>query len=334
MYEDNHQISFTKGFIIDIYLFTNTKINRGRHLNTKIFKAELKNQLPIGGWYTDNIIDVIMSQHQLNLHSTDSIFLYSKLFIEPTLIHQHFMSGGLLDINTIDREYFTDTYEKLFDSSCDSFSTLRNIRGDHWGFVGSLIIHDFVQLDDGFNKMRFNFHITVIDSLNSPVAEVTQYVDKFRTFLMTLMDILQLDIIINIIPYHYNVTHIQQNGNDCAVFALLYQKEFIKVLLNTERTRNLNIDNPITSIPHSKNDYISGLFESCFQNITQNIATQQRIDTILDFCTWSNRYGKEDTNVPTSISISSNTNNTTTTATTSSSTSIATTTTTMSNDLI
>jgi hypothetical protein len=82
------------------------------------------------------------------------------------------------------------------------------------------------------------------------------------------------------------------------------------------------------------------LFESCFQNITQNIATQQRIDTILDFCTWSNRYGKEDTNVPTSISISCNSNNTTTTATasttttTSSSTSITTTTTTMSNDVI
>ena len=274
-----------------------------------------------------------MSQHQVNLQddSIDNIFLYSKLFIEPTVIHQHFMSGGLLDINTIDdHEYFRDTYEKLFDSSCDSFSTLRNIRGNHWGFVGSLIIHDFVQLDDGFNKMRFNFHITVIDSSNSSDQEVSQYINKFETFLKTLMHILELDIIINIIPYHYNVTHTQQNGNDCAVFALLYQKEFIKVLQNTESIRYLNIDNPITSIPHSKNDYISGMFESCFQNITQNIATQQRINTILDFCAWSNKYGEEDTNVPTSISISSNTNTTTTTT----STSIATTTTIMSNDLI
>ena len=68
------------------------------------------------------------------------------------------------------------------------------------------------------------------------------------------------------------------------------------------------------------------MFESCFQNITQNLATQQRVDTILDFCGWSNIYGKKDTNVPTSISISSNISNTTTTVTTSS-TSIATTTT-------
>ena len=93
-----------------------------------------------------------MSQHQMNLHSIDSIFLYSKLFIEPTLIHQHFMTGGLLEINNIDREYFRETYEKLFDSSCDSFSTLRNIRGNHSVFVGSLVIHDFVQLENDFVK--------------------------------------------------------------------------------------------------------------------------------------------------------------------------------------
>jgi hypothetical protein len=270
-----------------------------------------------------------MSQHQINLqdNTLTSIFLYGKLFIEPTLIHQHFMSGEFINIETIDHDYFRDTYDKLFDSSCDSFSTLRNIHGNHWGFVGSLIIHDFVQLD-GFNKMRINFHITVFDSANTRVEGVTQYLVKFKNFLITLMNILQLDYIINIIPYHYNVTHKQQNGNDCAVFALLYQKQFIKVLLDTERTRYslLNIDNPITSIPDSKNDYISGMFESCFQSITQNLATQQRVDTILDFCGWSNIYGKIDTNVPTSISISSNISNTTTTVSTSS-TSIATTTT-------
>ena len=233
-----------------------------------------------------------MSQHQINLqdNTLTSIFLYGKLFIEPTLIHQHFMSGEFINIETIDHDYFRDTDDKLFDLSCDSFSTLRNIHGNHWGFVGSLIIHDFVQID-GFNKMRINFHITVFDSANTRVEGVTQYLVKFKNFLITLMNILQLDYIINIIPYHYNVTHKQQNGNDCAVFALLYQKQFIKVLLDTERTRYslLNIDNPITSIPDSKNDYISGMFESCFQNITQNLATQQRVDTILDFCGWSKK---------------------------------------------
>ena len=96
--------------------------------------------------------------------------------------------------------------------------------------------------------------------------------------------------------------------SDSAVLLLLYQKQFIKVLLDAEFTRNSNRDSTISSNPPSINAYISGMFQLCFEIITQHIATVQILNTNHNLCGWINKYGKNENEVFASIAATSTSN--------------------------
>ena len=174
----------------------------------------------------------------------------------------------------------------MFSLDFDAFSTIRSITGNHWGFVGSFITHEFVEQDNTHIQHNIIYHIAVFDSLNCPQDNVEIYITQFNVFLTNLNNILNHDIVIKVIPYYYFDVPKQQNGNDCGLFALLYQKEFIDILKNTKQFReDISTGHEYLNRVNSfgQNEYIDAWFQTCYRNVNQERVSLYRNIFINDF---------------------------------------------------
>jgi hypothetical protein len=274
-----------------------------RHFNQfiKIRQHDL-DQLPTGGWYNDNIIDAIMLLQQLDENDHD-IHLYPNILVERVQAHADFLQREEWDNKYVDIEFYEQVYGKMFSLDFDAFSTIRSITGNHWGFVGSFITHEFVEQDNTHIQHNIIYHIAVFDSLNCPQDNVEIYITQFNVFLTNLNNILNHDIVIKVIPYYYFDVPKQQNGNDCGLFALLYQKEFIDILKNTKQFReDINTGHEYLNRVNSfgQNEYIDAWFQTCYRNVNQERVSLYRNIFINDFKNWSLIYGINinNTNIP------------------------------------
>ena len=101
-----------KGFNIDINVFSTKRVHRDHSGIVQIRKFEY-DVLPFDGYYNDNIIDVIMSQPQLNLDN-NTVNIYPKLFIERVVTHRLLLEPRYLASVDIDIDFLNKHIKAYF----------------------------------------------------------------------------------------------------------------------------------------------------------------------------------------------------------------------------